>query len=169
MIVSYSMNMNDDSDQGRSTMTVNVSRRDALCLGVSAALVATLGGTGGAWATATEEAIGAFTGGAEVATGRITVTAPEIAENGNTVPIEVAVDSAMEGDDMVEEILVLADGNPNPGVATFKFSSLSAEASASTRVRLAQTQNIVAVARMKDGSFHQDTRAVKVTIGGCGG
>lgn len=150
-------------------MTGIVSRRGALALGAGAAILATTGGTGAAFASATDDAIAAFTGGAEIAEGRITVTAPEIAENGNTVPIEVAVDSAMEGDDMVEEIMVLADGNPNPGVATFRFSKYSAEASASTRVRLAQTQNIVAVARMKDGSFHKDTRAVKVTIGGCGG
>jgi len=75
----------------------------------------------------------------------------------------------MDGDDMVEEILVLASGNPNPGVATFKFSALSGEARASTRIRLAKTQDVVAVARMKDGSIKRASRAVKVTIGGCGG
>jgi len=150
-------------------MTANVSRRGALSLGMGAATIVVLGTPTIAWASATEDAVAAFTGGAEAKSGKITVTAPEIAENGNTVPIEVAVDSAMEGDDMVESIMILADGNPNPGVATFKFSPLSAEATASTRVRLAQTQNIVAVAKMKDGSFYTDTRAVKVTIGGCGG
>jgi len=150
-------------------MTAIVSRRGALGLGAGAAVLATMGGTTLALASATDDAIAAFTGGADVVEGTITVTAPEIAENGNTVPIEVSVDSAMEGDDMVEEIIIFADGNPNPGVATFKFSKFSAEASASTRVRLATTQNVVAVARMKDGTFYKDTRPVKVTIGGCGG
>lgn len=150
-------------------MTAEVSRRDTLALGLGAASLATFGSTSVVWASATEEAVSAFTGGAKAVAGKVVVTAPEIAENGNTVPIEVAVDSAMEGDDMVEEILILADGNPSPGVATFKFSPLSAEAAASTRVRLAKTQNIVAVAKMKDGSFYTDTSAVKVTIGGCGG
>lgn len=150
-------------------MTAQVSRRGAMALGLGAGIAATLGGTRIAFASKMDEAIAAFTGGAETKTGLVTVIAPEIAENGNTVPIEIAVDSAMEGDDMVEEVIVLADGNPNPGIATFKFSPLSAEATASTRVRLAQTQNITAIARMKDGSFHTDTRAVKVTIGGCGG
>ena len=150
-------------------MTGSVSRRGALYIGMGAAAVVTLGRVTVAFASATDDAIAAFTGGADAKSGKIAVTAPEIAENGNTVPIEVAVDSAMDGDDMVEEVIILADGNPNPGVATFKFSPLSAEAAASTRVRLAQTQNIVAVAKMKDGTFYQDARSVKVTIGGCGG
>jgi len=148
---------------------MSIDRRTTLMLGAGAAVTATFGGVSIALASATEEAIAEFTGGAELMTGKVTVGAPEIAENGNTVPIEVSAESAMDGDDFVEEIVVFADGNPSPGVATFKFSSLSAEAAASTRVRLAKTQNIVAVAKMKDGSFYTDTRAVKVTIGGCGG
>ena len=92
----------------------------------------------------------------------LTLTAPEIAENGNTVPVEVAADGA-------SAILLLAAGNPNPGVATFHFGPLSAASSASTRIRLAQTQDLVAVAKMADGSFAQASRSVKVTIGGCGG
>ena len=147
-----------------------LSRRDALALGAGMAALS-VAAPGLAWAkeTTVDAAIAEFTGGADVVEEGITVGAPEIAENGNTVPIEVSVDSAMEGDDMVEAVLVLADGNPNPGVATFKFSPLSAEASASTRIRLAKTQNVIAVARMKDGSYRKDVRPVKVTIGGCGG
>lgn len=150
-------------------MTGSVSRRGALSLGVGAAVFVTLGKVTVAFASTTNDAIAEFTGGAETKDGKVTVSAPEIAENGNSVPIEVTVDSAMEGDDMVEEIIIIADGNPSPGIATFKFSPLSAEASASTRVRLAKTQNVVAVAKMKDGSFYKDARAIKVTIGGCGG
>ena len=62
-----------------------------------------------------------------------------------------------------------ADGNPLPGVATFRFGPLSASQTASTRIRLAGSQNVVAVAKMADGSFMQASVPVKVTIGGCGG
>ena len=61
------------------------------------------------------------------------------------------------------------DGNPNGGMATFHFTPLSGAAEANTRIRLAATQNITAVAKMNDGSFFTATRQVKVTIGGCGG
>jgi len=69
----------------------------------------------------------------------------------------------------VTDVLIVADGNPRPGVATFKFTELSGEAEASTRIRLAKTQNVIAVAKMSDGSFYMAKKAVKVTIGGCGG
>ena len=110
-----------------------------------------------------------FTGGKEPAAGKISLNAPEIAENGNTVPISVSVESAMSGDDLVESVMLVADGNPNPAVATFHFTELSGTAAATTRMRLAKTQNVIAVAKMKDGSVFSDTKLVKVTIGGCGG
>lgn len=149
---------------------VEFSRREFFALGAGAATVAILGGVNGARAaTATEDAINAFTGGAAPAEGKVELGAPEIAENGNTVPIEISVESPMTDDDYVESVLILADGNPNPGVATFHFTPMSGEAVASTRIRLASTQNVVAVAKMKDGSFFMAKREVKVTIGGCGG
>lgn len=109
-----------------------------------------------------EDRIAEFTGGAAMADTGITLTAPEIAENGNTVPIEVSAPGAVE-------ILVLATGNPTPGVATFKFGPLSASQAGSTRIRLAGTQDVVAIAKMSDGSFAKASSNVKVTIGGCGG
>lgn len=117
----------------------------------------------------TADAIKEFTGGAEAKTGKVNLTTPEIAENGNTVPVAFEIESPMTKENHVQEVLVLADGNPRPGVATFKFSELSGEAAASTRIRLAKTQNVVVVAKMSDGSFYMDKRLVKVTIGGCGG
>ncbi|MGX0978690.1 sulfur-oxidizing protein SoxY [Roseovarius sp. MBR-51] len=111
---------------------------------------------------AAEDRIAEFTGGAAMGDSGITLTAPEIAENGNTVPIEVAAPGAVE-------ILVLATGNPTPGVATFKFGPLAASQTASTRIRLAGTQDVVAIAKMSDGSFAKASSNVKVTIGGCGG
>jgi len=111
---------------------------------------------------ALEDDITAFTGGAEIGSEGITLIAPEIAENGNTVPIEVSAPGA-------EAIIVFAAGNPTPAVATFNFGPLAAEQSAATRIRLAGTQDVVAIARMPDGSFVQASQEVKVTIGGCGG
>ena len=92
----------------------------------------------------------------------VTLTAPEIAENGNTVPIEVDAPGATE-------IMVLALGNPTPPVANFKFGPLAATQHASTRIRLAGTQDVVAIAKLADGSFAKATSTIKVTIGGCGG
>jgi sulfur-oxidizing protein SoxY len=111
---------------------------------------------------AADDRIAEFTGGADMADSGLTLTAPEIAENGNTVPIEVSAPGATA-------ILVLATGNPEPGVATFNFGPLAAVQAASTRIRLAGTQDVVAVAKMADGSFAKASATVKVTIGGCGG
>ena len=139
---------------------MQLTRRDAILTGAGAMLLAGLPLR--ATAAAGDEAIAAFTGGAEVGEGDITLTAPEIAENGNTVPIEVSSGSATE-------IMVLALGNPTPNVATFKFGPLAASRAASTRIRLAGTQDVVAVAKLQDGSFVRTASTVKVTIGGCGG
>ena len=110
-----------------------------------------------------DEMIAEFTGGAEVTDGEgVTLTAPEIAENGNTVPISVEAPGA-------SAILVLATENPTPGVATFNFGPLAASQAAATRIRLLKTQDVVAVAKMADGSFVRTAANVKVTIGGCGG
>uniref|UniRef100_UPI003517582E thiosulfate oxidation carrier protein SoxY n=1 Tax=Aurantimonas coralicida TaxID=182270 RepID=UPI003517582E len=117
----------------------------------------------------TEKRIMEFTGGKTPEGGKLTLTAPEIAENGNTVPISVNVESAMTGDDMVESVIILAEGNPNPEVATFNFTAMSGTAAATTRMRRAKTQNVIAVAKMSDGSTYSDRKEVKVTIGGCGG
>jgi hypothetical protein len=69
----------------------------------------------------------------------------------------------------VSDVLVVADGNPRGGVVTFHFSPASGVAEANSRIRLAGTQNVIAVAKMNDGSFFKASKQVKVTIGGCGG
>ena len=109
-----------------------------------------------------DEIIAEFTGGAEVTDGGVTLTAPEIAENGNTVPISVAAPGA-------EAILVIASGNPAPEAATFRFGPLAGSQEASTRIRLAQTQDVLAIAKLPDGTFGRASTNIKVTIGGCGG
>ncbi len=138
---------------------MKLTRRHTLMLAAGSAVAALLPMRA---AAAAEEAIAAFTGGADVGSEGITLTAPEIAENGNTVPISVSAPGA-------EAIIIIAAGNPEPGVATFNFGPLAAAQAGSTRIRLAGTQDVVAIARMPDGSFVQASREVKVTIGGCGG
>ena len=101
--------------------------------------------------------------------GKVTLKAPEIAENGNAVPLTVSVESEMTEKSYVKAIYVAADGNPNPGVAVFEMTPRSGKAEISLRVRLQQTEKIVAVAEMNDGSLYTASREVKVTIGGCGG
>ncbi len=150
---------------------MNLQRRKLLGGTVGIATVGLLGGAANALAAPEDvaAAIKAIAGDAEIGSGMITLTAPEIAENGNSVPISVSVDSPMTDDDYVASVSIYAEGNPLPEVVTFNFSPASGVASASTRMRLAQTQNVVAVAKMSNGSVFSDTRNVKVTIGGCGG
>jgi sulfur-oxidizing protein SoxY len=155
---------------------MQVTRRQALglSLGLSAgalAIVALGPGLNAARAdeAATDKSLMELTGGKTPEMGKITLNAPEIAENGNTVPISISVDSEMTESSYVESVTLLADGNPNPAVATFHFSPMSGEATATTRMRLAKTQNVVAIAKMSDGSVFMDKKQVKVTIGGCGG
>jgi len=101
--------------------------------------------------------------------GKITLKAPEIAENGNAVPVTVSVESEMSDKSFVKAIYIAADGNPNPPVATYEFTPLAGKAEVQLRVRLAQTQKLVVVAEMNDGTLYTASREIKVTIGGCGG
>ncbi len=149
---------------------MNLTRRTFLTASASAA-VAAFFGSQQAFASLEDlnKALNDYTGGAEPGEGPLTLTTPEIAENGNSVPVSVLVESPMTEDDHVESVMILAEGNPLPDVATFHFSSMSGEAKASTRMRLAKTQNVVAVAKMSNGDFYKVSNNVKVTIGGCGG
>ena len=140
---------------------MELTRRNMLAIS-SGAVVATGLGALPAFASLAEDQIKELTGGAETGSGAVTLTAPEIAENGNTVPIEVAAPGAVM-------VTLFADGNPVPAVATVKFGKLNPSNAVSTRIRLAGTQNVIAIAQMEDGSFQRAQAAVKVTIGGCGG
>jgi sulfur-oxidizing protein SoxY len=148
-----------------------INRRQALALGAGAATVAMLGASS-APALANndaEETIKKFTGGKTAVQGKIKLDLPEIAENGNTVPMTVTVESPMTEQSHVTEVLIVADENPRSGIATFHFSPASGVAEANTRIRLAATQDVIAVAKMNDGSVFMTSKQVKVTIGGCGG
>lgn len=106
---------------------------------------------------------------AKLTEGKIELTLPEIAESGNTVPFTINVPSAMTEQEYVKAVHVFATKNPRPDVVSFYFSPLSGKAQALSRMRLAETQPVVAVAEMSDGKFYVARREVKVTIGGCGG
>jgi len=101
--------------------------------------------------------------------GRVTLRAPNIAENGNTVPLNISVESPMTAADHVKTIYVFADKNPTPEVAVFHLTPAMGRASADTRIRLGQTQEVIAIAELNDGSLFMARAEVKVTIGGCGG
>ncbi|TGD42521.1 thiosulfate oxidation carrier protein SoxY [Pseudotabrizicola sediminis] len=139
---------------------MNLSRRDALWAGLGGIAAATLANP--VFAATVEELTSTFTGGTAVGAGGITITAPEIAENGNTVPVSVSAPGAVA-------IMLLAAGNPTPAVATFTFGPGAGSQTAATRIRLAATQDVIALAKMADGSIVQAATTVKVTIGGCGG
>jgi sulfur-oxidizing protein SoxY len=108
-------------------------------------------------------------GGKRATAGRVKIRMPEIAENGNTVPMTVIVDSPMRPDNYVKSVHVVTDNNPRPEVASFHFTPENGKAEVSTRIRLAQTMNVIAYAEMSDGSVWSDRAEAKVTIGGCGG
>lgn len=148
-----------------------LSRRRALAVGAGGAAAALIADRLPAIAAVkdAEADIAKFTGGKAAETGRISIDLPEIAENGNTVPLAITVESPMTAESHVTDILVVADGNPRPGVATFHFTPLSGSAEATTRIRLATTQNIIVVAKTSDGKILTGQKLVKVTIGGCGG
>jgi len=149
----------------------SLSRRQILTAGAGAFATITWGAAFSPARAANDsgDLIKAFTGGKTPAEGKVKLDLPEIAENGNTVPMTVTVDSPMTAQSYVAEVLVVGDGNPRAGMATFHFSPLSGVAEANTRIRLAATQTVTAIARMNDGGLYMTAKQVKVTIGGCGG
>jgi sulfur-oxidizing protein SoxY len=116
-----------------------------------------------------DEALKKVLGDAKPAESGITLEVPEIAENGNTVPFSLAVESPMSPENYVKTLHIFASGNPQVGVASYHFTPASGKAAVSSRMRLARTQDVVAVAELSDGKFLLGKRSVKVTIGGCGG
>jgi len=101
--------------------------------------------------------------------GKISLDLPEIAENGNTVPYIVRIDSPMSDSQYVKAVHLLTPANPIPQIATFHFTPVSGKASVASRMRLAQTQEVMAVAEISDGTAFMVKRPVRVTVGGCGG
>jgi sulfur-oxidizing protein SoxY len=101
--------------------------------------------------------------------GKLTIDMAEIAENGNTVPFTVGVDSPMTDKDYVKAIHLISTANPRPEVVVFRFTPACGVAKAESRMRLVGTQDVIAIAELSDGKFLMAKRPVKVTVGGCGG
>lgn len=149
---------------------MKLRRRHALAAATGLLVVTLLPQAAGAqMQAATQEAMKRAIGDRKPQEGRVTLRLPPIAENGNTVPLTVQVESPMTAADHVKTVHVFADKNPTPDVATFHFTPEMGRAQADTRMRLGTTQDVIAVAEMSDGSVWMASIEVKVTIGGCGG
>jgi sulfur-oxidizing protein SoxY len=114
-----------------------------------------------------QEAIRKVVGAAPVTPGKITLDLPPLVENGNTVPLAISVQSPMTEADHVRAIHVFTEKNPQPDVVTFRFGPRAGRASVATRVRLADTQTVVALAELSDGSFRSARADVVVTLAAC--
>ena len=112
-------------------------------------------------------AIRNVTGGAEVKTGKVKLDIPPLVENGNTVPMTVSVDSPMAPEDHVASIHVFNEKNPQPNIGNFYLGPHAGRPQVSTRVRLADSQKIVAIAKLSDGSFWSASADVVVTLAAC--
>ena len=149
---------------------MNPSRRDFLvaagCLAGGAGL-AGRGGSAQATPAAAQEAMRRVTGAATVRRGRVKLDLPPLVENGNSVALKVVVDSPMTPADHVKAIHVFAEMNPLPNVISLHFGPRSGRARIATRIRLADSQTVSAIAEMSDGSFWSGSAAVTVTLAAC--
>ena len=140
---------------------MSFSRRQLLAVALLPALPAA------ATPEALEAAIRAHTGGATLRSGRITIEIAELVENGNAVPLSVSVQSPMTASDYVKTIHVLSEKNPLVDVVRFHLGPRAGRARVSTNIRLANTQRVVALAEMSDGSIWQGDANVIVTLAAC--
>jgi sulfur-oxidizing protein SoxY len=148
--------------------TALTSRRVFLVGAAGAVLAA---GAGAAPARATPASMAAavkkVVGGAPVRKGKVTLDLPPIVENGNTVAMEVSVESPMTLEDHVKAIYVFNEKNPQPYVISAQLGPRSGQARLATRIRLADSQVVTAIAEMSDGTFWSDEVEVIVTIAAC--
>lgn len=113
------------------------------------------------------KAMDEFTRGKQATAGGVSIDIPALVENGNSVPLTVKVESPMTAQDFVRRIGVFNQLNPQPYVATFHLSPRSGRAQVSTRIRLGDSQTIVAIAELSDGSFRQASADLIVTLPAC--
>lgn len=145
-----------------------MKRREFLIAGTG--LAAALGMVpveAGATPEQAQDAVNKTVGTARVRRGRIKLELPPLVENGNVVPITVSVDSPMSATDRVRAIHLFAQKNPQPYVAVFRFGPRAGRATVSTRIRLADSQTVVAICEMSDGSFWTDSADAVVTMAAC--
>jgi sulfur-oxidizing protein SoxY len=112
-------------------------------------------------------AIRTVTGGATVQSGKVKLDIPPLVENGNSVPMTVTVTSPMTSTDYVKSIHIFNEKNPQPNLGNFYLKPSAGRAQVATRVRLADSQKIIAIAKLSDGSFWSVTADVVVTLAAC--
>lgn len=133
------------------------------------ALLATMlpAGRTGATPATMRAAVKAVIGEAPLREGRVKIELPPLVENGNAVPLSIAVESPMTDADHVKSIHVFTEKNPQPNVASFHLGPRAGTANIATRMRLADTQIVLAIAEMSDGTFWRDEVEVVVTLAAC--
>ena len=141
-------------------------RREVLALGAALA-GSVIARPASAQADDLAAAVAAFAGGASVRPGRIKLEVAKLVDNGNVVPVSVSVESPMTAADHVTAIAIFNEKNPQRDVARFKLGPRSGKAAVSTRIRLATSQQLVAVAALSDGSYWSDTADVGVVLAAC--
>ena len=114
-----------------------------------------------------QAAIREFVGESAVRPGKVHFEVPPLVENGNLVPIAVTVDSPMTATDFVKRIAIFNEKNPQPNVAVFHLGPRCGRAQVATRIRLATTQKLTAIAELNDGTFWSDSAEVVVTLAAC--
>ena len=144
------------------------TRRDMLLAGIGLGTAALLRlEPAQATPVAMQAAIRRVLGEATARDGKVTLGVPPLVENGNTVPLEVSVESPMTADDYVKAIHVFNQKNPQPNVISVKLGSRAGRARITTRFRLADTQTVTAIAELSDGSFWSASADVIVTLAAC--
>jgi len=143
------------------------TRRSFLLGAGGLAFVTVLPREGRATPEAMKAAIKKVIGDAPLRKGKVKLDVPPIVENGNSVTLEVSVDSPMTANDYVKAIHVFNEKNPQPNIIGARLGPRAGRAQLSTRVRLADSQNLIAIAEMSDGTFYSDDVDVVVTIAAC--
>jgi len=155
-------------DRMREQASSGSTRRGFLMAagGLSLAAVVTVRPSAATPATM-QEAVRKVVGEATINKGKVKLDIPPLTENGNTVACGVSVESAMTPDDHVKAIHVFNEKNPQPNVISVQLGPRAGKAAISTRIRLADTQTVTAIAELSDGSFWSDSAEVIITLGAC--
>ena len=156
----------DGMERQSTSPALSMTRRGFLAAGAGGLLVLALPFEAAA-RPSLEEAVRGFTGGAAVNEGRVRLEIPPIVENGNAVGVTVQVESPMQPEDHVRRIALFNEKNPQADVAVFRLGPRAGRARVGTRIRLATSQTVIAVAEMSDGSFWASKANVVVTLAAC--
>jgi sulfur-oxidizing protein SoxY len=143
------------------------TRREFFALASGAAVLAVTVRPAEATPATLASAIRNVVGTAPVKTGKVKLDIPPLVENGNTVPMTVSVASPMAPEDHVKSIHVFNEKNPQPNIGNFYLSPHAGRAQVSTRIRLADSQKVVAIAKLSDGTFWSASVDVIVTLAAC--